>query len=79
MGEQIVISGLASEQLAGGTCVRLGDMALIEVLKARTGCDRLRQIQGCTPDAVAGRLGVIARVVTGGIIRVGDAAAVVSG
>src|SRR5262249_2747588 len=76
MGEQIVVAGMDFGRLGGGTQVRLGDSAVIEVQKARAGCDRLRRIQGCEPAAVAGRLGVMARVMTGGTIRVGDDAEV---
>jgi MOSC domain-containing protein YiiM len=72
MGEQIVVAGLALNGLPAGTRLRLGDEAVIEVEKPRTGCDRLRRVQGCTPAQVAGRLGVMARVVSGGTIRVGD-------
>ena len=77
MGEQIVLAELDLDGLPAGTRVQLGEEVIIEVLMARTGCDRLRQIQGCTPAAVAGRLGVIARVLSGGTIRIGDAAAVI--
>jgi MOSC domain-containing protein YiiM len=79
MGEQIVVSGIDVGRLAAGARVRLGDAAVVEVQKARIGCDRLRHIQGCEPAAVAGRLGVMARVVAGGTIRVGDDVEVVSG
>jgi MOSC domain-containing protein YiiM len=73
MGEQLVISGIAIDRLAAGTRLQLGGEVVIEVIKARTGCDRLRHIQGCSPAQMAGRLGVMALVVSGGIIRVGDA------
>ena len=72
MGEQIVVSGVALDRLAPGVRLRLGEEAVLEVIKPRTGCDRLRSIQGCTPAQVAGRLGVMARVLSGGTIRVGD-------
>jgi hypothetical protein len=75
MGEQLVLSGLDVNRLDAGTRVRLGEEAVIEVIKPRTGCDRLRRVQGCAPGQVAGRLGVIASVVVGGTIRVGDAVA----
>jgi MOSC domain-containing protein YiiM len=75
MGEQIVVSGIAVDQLAAGIRLRLGQEVVIEVLKPRTGCDRLRHIQGCMPAEVAGRLGVMARVLVGGTIQVGDAVA----
>jgi MOSC domain-containing protein YiiM len=73
MGEQIVISGVAIDGLAAGTRLKLGPEAVIELIKPRTGCDRLRHIQGCTPTDMAGRLGVMARVLGAGAIRVGDA------
>jgi MOSC domain-containing protein YiiM len=73
MGEQIVVSGIEINRLAAGTRLQLGNEAVIEVETRRTGCDRLRRIQGCTPAHVTGRLGVMARVVIGGTIRVGDA------
>jgi MOSC domain-containing protein YiiM len=72
MGEQFVLSGIDVDRLPWGTRLQLGAEAVIEVDKRRTGCDRLQHIQGCTPEMVAGRLGVMARVVTGGPIRVGD-------
>jgi MOSC domain-containing protein YiiM len=78
MGEQLVVSGVAIDRLAPGTRLRLGEEAIIEVIKPRTGCDRLRSIRGCTPAQVAGRLGVMARVLRGGAIRVGDAAELVA-
>lgn len=77
MGEQLVLAGLDVNRLPAGTRVRLGEEAVIEVIQPRTGCDRLRRVQGCTPAAVKGRLGVMARVLTGGTIRVGDAAVLV--
>jgi MOSC domain-containing protein YiiM len=76
MGEQLVVSGLDVNCLEADTQVQLGDEVVIEVIKLRTGCDRLRHIQGCTPADVAGQLGVMARVLIGGTIRVGDAAGV---
>ncbi len=72
MGEQIVITGIAIDHLPPGAQLRLGATAVIEVDEARTGCARLRHIQRCTSADVAGRLGVMARVITGGTIRVGD-------
>ena len=72
MGEQLVIAGIAIDRLPPGARLQLGDEAIIEVDKARTGCERLQHIHGCTPAMVAGRLGVMARVLSGGTIRVAD-------
>jgi len=78
MGEQLVVAGIDVDRLTNGTRLQLGDEVVIEVDKPRTGCDRLERIQGCTPPMVAGRLGVMARVLIGGTIRVGDAARVIA-
>ena len=72
MGEQLVIAGLDPGHLVEGTQLRLGAEAMIEVGIPRTGCDRFEYIQGATKESVAGRLGVLARVLTGGEIAVGD-------
>ena len=45
----------------------------------RTGCPRFEQIQGRPASAVEGRLGVMARVIAGGTIRMGDPVLVVAG
>ncbi len=71
-GEQIVVGGLAVEALAPGTLLALGEEAVLAITKARTGCDRLAAAQG-KPIAGLGPIGVLARVVNGGRIYVGDA------
>ncbi|MGH2523590.1 MAG: MOSC domain-containing protein [Anaerolineales bacterium] len=77
MGEQIVIGGLDVGTLTAGDRLQTGDQAWVEVINPRTGCDRFERIQGKSPELAAGRLGVIAKVVTGGAIRVGDPVRVV--
>ena len=72
MGEQIVISGLDVNALEPGARVQLGETACIEVVSHRTGCERFEHIQGHSPSEAAGRMGVMARVVTRGHIAVGD-------
>jgi MOSC domain-containing protein YiiM len=79
LGEQIVIAGLAPADLADGSRLRLGETAVIEVAKPRTGCDRFEHIQGQTRQAVQGRIGVMARVVRGGEVAVGDVVCVETG
>lgn len=70
-GEQIIISGLAVESLEPGAYLQLGSEACIEIVKTRTGCDRLELAQGKTIKGL-GPLGVMARVIVGGTIGVGD-------
>lgn len=72
MGEQLVLAGLDPAARAAGTRLRLGEAAVIEILKPRTGCSRLVAVQGKPLAEVAGRLGVMAQVVEGGPVWVGD-------
>jgi MOSC domain-containing protein YiiM len=72
MGEQIVTAGLEVERLKPGDRLLLGADACLEVLKARTGCQRFMEVQGRPLTASSGQLGVLLRVLTGGLIRVGD-------
>jgi MOSC domain-containing protein YiiM len=72
MGEQIVVRGLDVAALAPDERLQIGPAAVIQVIKLRTGCDRFEAIQGHSPESAAGRLGILARVIAGGPIRVGD-------
>jgi MOSC domain-containing protein YiiM len=74
-GEQIIVEGLDLIALPPGTRLQLGDTALLEIVKGRTGCERLEAAQGKSI-AGLGPIGVLARVVSGGPIRVGDPVAV---
>jgi MOSC domain-containing protein YiiM len=78
MGEQIAIEGLDVNRLSAGARLRLGSEAVVEVNEPRTGCDRFERIQGKFKGLVSGRLGVMARVVQGGSIAVGDEVTLVS-
>jgi len=73
MGEQIIIRGLNLTMLKAGDRVQFGvDGAVIEVINHRTGCERFEHIQSKPPSQAVKRLGVMARVVSGGAIRLGD-------
>jgi uncharacterized protein YdeI (YjbR/CyaY-like superfamily) len=72
MGEQIVIQGLDVGKLATGEQLQIGERACVEVVSHRTGCERFEGVQGKSPTLAAGRLGVMARVVRGGRVAVGD-------
>lgn len=72
MGEQIVVQGLDLGELAEGDRLQIGDHACVEVINHRTGCQRFERIQGKSPQLAAGRMGVMAKVVTGGTIAVGN-------
>jgi len=72
MGEQIVIRGLDVGKLAVGDRLQIGEAAIVEVVNHRTGCQRFEHIQGKSPQQAAGRMGIMAKVVTEGTISVGD-------
>jgi MOSC domain-containing protein YiiM len=72
LGEQIAVKGLDVDALPWGTRLQFGDSAIIEIVKPRTGCDRFEAIQGKPRTDAANRLGMMAKVVTGGVVRVGD-------
>lgn len=70
-GEQIILADLAVESLEPSTRLQLGNEAQIEIAKLRTGCDRLKTVQGKAIEGI-GHIGVLAKVIIGGEIRVGD-------
>jgi MOSC domain-containing protein YiiM len=72
MGEQIVVRGLDVGALAPGDQLRIGTQACVQVVDHRTGCQRFERIQGKSLQQAAGRMGVMAAVVTGGRNDVGD-------
>jgi MOSC domain-containing protein YiiM len=77
MGEQIVLAGIDPGALVEGAHIKLGE-AVIEIGIPRTGCARFEAIQGKPRQLAKGRLGVLATVVTGGEVAVGDAAEVMT-
>jgi MOSC domain-containing protein YiiM len=77
MGEQIVVAGIDPGALVEGARLRLG-AAVIEVGIPRTGCARFEMIQGKPRQLAKGRLGVLATVVEGGEVAVGDPVEVLS-
>jgi MOSC domain-containing protein YiiM len=53
--------------------LRLGESAVLEVATPRAGCSRFAHIQGRPIPEARGRMGFMARVVSGGALTVGDA------
>lgn len=74
MGEQVIVSGIDVDTLQPGDRLQLGD-AVIEVTVPREGCGKFVRYQGQDPAGVP--LGMMAKVITGGVIAVGDSALVV--
>jgi MOSC domain-containing protein YiiM len=72
LGEQLVISGLDFAGLTPGACLQIGAEATIEYLDNRIPCERFEHIQGRPRQTATDRVGFMARVLTGGRIKVGD-------
>ena len=75
-GEQIILADLAVENLEPGTRLQLGNEASIEITKSRTGCERLELAQGKSIEGL-GAIGVMAKILAGGTISVGDSVTVI--
>lgn len=78
LGENIVVRGLALDELAPGTRLRLGASAVARIVTARHGCANLKYIHPDFPEAAAGRVGLMCAVEQGGALRLGDVVEVVA-
>lgn len=76
LGENLILQGVDVGALPAGSRLRIGDSALVEVGRLREPCYKLTALDARMPDAVIGRVGVMARVLHGGAIRVGDVVSV---
>src|SRR5690349_11473602 len=72
LGEQLVLTGIDVDGLPPGTRLKIGGQASVVFTEPRTGCAKLERHQGKLRTEADRRLGTMARVVTGGVIRVGD-------
>ena len=77
MGEQLIVTELEVNALPIGTRLQIGASACVELTEPRTGCGKFERYQGKKREEASGRLGMMARVVVDGTIRVGDTVAVV--
>jgi MOSC domain-containing protein YiiM len=77
LGENLIVSGVHLAAQPEGARLRIGADALVEVVRLREPCYKLTALDPRMPDSVIGRVGVMARVVESGVIRVGDVVAVV--
>ncbi len=69
--ENITTRGLDFKTLTPGTRLRIGD-ALLEITKSCTPCSRMDEIRPGLRTALEGQRGMLARVLEGGEMRVGD-------
>ena len=77
MGEQLIIKGLDVASLEPGTEISIGEQAVVRVNSLREPCDWFAKVQGKSAKSAEGRVGVMASVMTGGRIRLGDRVRVV--
>lgn len=71
-GENLTVSGLNVNQLPLGTVLRLSGGTEIELTKVRKPCYVLDVINPKLKEDIAGRCGMYAKVITEGIVRVGE-------
>jgi molybdopterin-guanine dinucleotide biosynthesis protein A len=77
MGENLTLRGLDLLALTPGTRLRFSGGVEIELVEPRTPCFVLDAIHPDLKTAVRGRFGYMARVVTEGVLRVGEALTVI--
>ena len=71
--ENVTLQGLPVDRLGPGSHLVVGE-ALLEITDECTPCERMDEIQPGLQAQLRGRRGVLARVVRGGSIRLGDSA-----
>ena len=70
--ENLTVSGIELMKLEPGRRLRVGRAATLEITKPCSPCSRMEEIRKGLLKELAGRRGMLARVVGGGIIRAGD-------
>jgi MOSC domain-containing protein YiiM len=70
--ENITTRGIRLMNLERGQRLRLGDAAVLEVTKACTPCGRMDEIRSGLQEQLAGRRGILAKAIQGGVIKIGD-------
>jgi MOSC domain-containing protein YiiM len=70
-GEQITLVDIDLDHVKRGERLQLGDTACIEISQARHPCSRLQVVQQVSFEGLKA-VGLMATVITGGTIRVGD-------
>ena len=76
LGENLIVHGVQLTEQPSGTLVRIGLDAVIELVALREPCYKLTPLDPRMPVSVIGRVGMMVRVVEGGVVRVGDSVVV---
>ncbi|MBI3659985.1 MOSC domain-containing protein [Candidatus Acetothermia bacterium] len=69
--ENLSTQGIPVQQLIG-KCLRIGESVILELKKSCTPCSRMDEIRLGLREKLSGRRGILAKVVQGGWVRVGD-------
>jgi len=74
MGEQLILDGIKMADMHPGLQLHLGTEAIVELLKTRTGCERLDESQPkpIPSEIKLAGIGYLAKIIRSGTIRVGD-------
>ena len=70
--ENITTTGIRLMVLKYGDRLRIGQHVVLEITKACAPCSRMEEIRPGLLRAIAGKRGMLARVVIGGSIKTGD-------
>jgi MOSC domain-containing protein YiiM len=70
--ENVTVEGLNVMDLAVGSRLRLGSGPLLQITEVCEPCFRMDEIRSGLKGELAGRRGMLSRVIQGGAIKVGD-------
>ena len=70
--ENITTRDLKLTSLERGKKLQVGEAAILEITKPCTPCGRMDEIRNGLQAELAGRRGILAKVLHGGVIKVGD-------
>jgi MOSC domain-containing protein YiiM len=70
--ENITTQGIELMNLERSRRLQLGNAAVLEVTKACTPCGRMDEIRCGLQEQLAGRRGILAKAIQGGVIKIGD-------
>jgi MOSC domain-containing protein YiiM len=71
--ENVTTSGIELSSLAAGQRIALGDQTVLRISKPCAPCSRMEEIRPGLQQELEGRRGMLAFVVEGGAVEVGDA------
>ena len=72
-GENLLTDGLDPKGLRPGDTLELSGGVVLELFDVREPCGVLRSVDPRFPELMVGRSGFVARVVSGGVVRPGEA------